>query len=92
MSGVSIERVRAAAVARGLVSHDLAARLDDADVIELLFTLGFSTAPTLTAISGRGVGMDVIKSLVEEQGGTVTLATDPGRGTLLALELPFAPP
>ncbi len=87
--GVDVERVRRAAVARGTISPAKAARLADADIIELLFTPGFSTVAVVTAISGRGVGMDVIRCLAEEHGGGVTLASTVGVGTQLTLDLPF---
>ena len=90
--GVDLERVRRTAVARGLVSAATAGALPDADVVELLFTPGFSTVTTVTAISGRGVGMDVIRCLAEEHGGSATLASRTGVGTELTLDLPFATP
>jgi chemotaxis protein histidine kinase CheA len=60
--------------------------------VELLFVPGFSTATSVTAVSGRGVGMDVIKSLAEANGGTVTMTSAPGTGTQLFLDLPLSPP
>ena len=88
--GVDIERVRRTAIARGTISPATAAGLRDRDVIELLFTPGFSTVSVVTAISGRGVGMDVIRCLAEEHGGGVTLASEAGAGTELTLDLPFS--
>ena len=88
--GVDIERVRSTAIARGTISPATAAGLRDREVIELLFTPGFSTVSVVTAISGRGVGMDVIRCLAEEHGGGVTLASEAGAGTELTLDLPFS--
>ncbi len=90
--GVDIERVRRTAVARGTIAPAQAAGLADRDVVELLFTPGFSTVNVVTAISGRGVGMDVIRCLAEEHGGSVTLASEAGAGTELTLDLPFSTP
>jgi len=90
--GVDVEKVRRAAVDRGLLAPQIAASATEAEVLDVLFSPGFSTATSVTAVSGRGVGMDVIKCLAEEQGGTVTLTSERGRGTRLVLDLPFAPP
>jgi signal transduction histidine kinase len=89
--GISVAKVRATAVARGLLDAAQAARASDSEIFDLLFAPGFSTASVITAISGRGVGMDVIKSLAEEHGGSVTLTSQVGLGTVLSLELPLAP-
>jgi two-component system, chemotaxis family, sensor kinase CheA len=89
--GISVEKVRRTAIARGLLDPDQAHDATDAEVLDLLFTPGFSTSAVVTAVSGRGVGMDVIKSLAEEQGGSVTLTSHVGFGTELSLQLPFAP-
>ena len=87
--GVDVQRVRAKAVASGLVTPEAAAQLADADVIELLFRAGFSTAEAVTAISGRGVGMDVVRTNVERIGGTVQLLSRPGRGSLIRMRVPL---
>jgi chemotaxis protein histidine kinase CheA len=87
--GVAIERVRARAVARGLITPAQAAELDEAAVVELLFTPGFSTAERVTDVSGRGVGMDAVRAAAEDLGGHVTLRSTSGRGTMLVVELPF---
>jgi len=90
--GIDIGKVRRIAIERGLFTAETAAEATDFEVLDILFTPGFSTTTAVTAISGRGVGMDVIKCLAEEQGGTVTLFSVPDRGTRLVLDLPFAPP
>lgn len=88
--GIDVGKVRRAAVSRGLLPADTI--ISESEVLDVLFTPGFSTAQAVTAVSGRGVGMDVIKCLAEEQGGTVCLFSIAGRGTKLVLDLPFSPP
>jgi two-component system chemotaxis sensor kinase CheA len=88
--GVAIARVRQIAVERGLRTVASAVDATDAELLDLLFHPGFSTASAVTSISGRGVGMDVIRSLAEERDGSVVLASTPGRGTELTIELPTA--
>ncbi len=90
--GVAIERVRRIAVERGLLSASDAAAAGDPALLDLLFHPGFSTASTVTAVSGRGVGMDAIRSLAEEQGGRVALSSRSGRGSELTIDLPLTPP
>ncbi len=85
--GVDIERVRALARERGLVSADDAAGATSAELLDLLFHPGFSTAASVTLVSGRGIGMDVIRSLAEEHGGSVAITSAPGAGTELTIEL-----
>jgi two-component system chemotaxis sensor kinase CheA len=88
--GVDIERVRQRAVDRGLLAPDAAAAAGTAELLDLLFHPGFSTATSVTLVSGRGIGMDVIRSLAAEHGGSVVIASTPGRGTELTIELPLA--
>ena len=85
--GVDAERVAARARERGLVSGDV--RLDEALLLKLICAPGFSTRDEADRASGRGVGMDVVCSTVEELGGTLTLATEAGRGTCFRVELPL---
>jgi two-component system chemotaxis sensor kinase CheA len=87
--GVDVQRVRAKAVQNGLVAAEAAAQLADAEVYELLFRPGFSTAEKVTAISGRGVGMDVVRTNIERIGGTVQLLSRPGRGSLVRMRVPL---
>ena len=87
--GIDIGRVRQAAASRNLVSSDALSAMSDADVIELIFAPGFSTASEVTGLSGRGVGMDSVKSAVERLGGHVGVETRAGRGTIVRLNLPF---
>jgi two-component system chemotaxis sensor kinase CheA len=90
-AGLDLDRVRAAAVRRGLLRRDQAERLCDRDVAALVFSHGLSTATTVTSVSGRGVGMDVVRTDVERVGGTVELRSEPGTGTTLTVRLPVAP-
>jgi two-component system chemotaxis sensor kinase CheA len=79
-TGVDQERVRAAAAARGLPA--------EGELADLLFAPGLSTAEAVTLVSGRGVGLDVVRSRVEALGGSVTIATSPGEGTQVELVVP----
>ena len=89
MVAASITRVRQAAAARNLVSSDALSEMADADVVNLIFAPGFSTASEVTGLSGRGVGMDSVKAAVERIGGHVSVESRPGRGTVVRLNLPF---
>lgn len=87
--GMDVARIRARAVQRGLIPPEAAAALADPDVLQLVFQPGFSTAAEVTDISGRGVGMDVVKAAVERLRGTVQLDSAPGRGTRVTIRLPL---
>ncbi|MFL5274723.1 MAG: chemotaxis protein CheA [Anaeromyxobacteraceae bacterium] len=87
-AGIDEERVRTVAVERGLVGADAAAQLGRRDVLDLIFLPGFSTAREVTALSGRGVGMDVVKSNVAALSGIIALETEVGRGTRVEITLP----
>ena len=88
-AGIDPARVRASAVARGMLDREAADALDDAQAIQLIFAPGFSTAETVSAISGRGVGLDAVKAAAERIGGTIDLASTLGRGTTIRLRLPL---
>jgi two-component system chemotaxis sensor kinase CheA len=90
--GVDVVRVRQRAVERGVLTPAAAEAAGTAELLDLLFHPGFSTAHSVTLVSGRGIGMDVIRSLAAEHGGSVVIASTPGRGTELTVELPLAPP
>ena len=85
--GIDAERVAARARERGLISGDV--RLDEALLLKLICAPGFSTRDEADRASGRGVGMDVVASVIEELGGVLTLATEKGRGTRFRVELPL---
>jgi len=86
-AGIDVESVRAKAVERGLMAADAA--LTDDEVLDFVLAPGFSTAQSLTQISGRGVGMDVVHSEVKQLGGTIEIGSVPGRGTTFTVRLPF---
>jgi two-component system chemotaxis sensor kinase CheA len=87
--GIDAARVRARAVERGLLSAEAAARLTDAEAADLIFAPGLSTADEVTDVSGRGVGMDIVRTNVERLGGTVEVHSTPGAGTRFMLRLPL---
>ncbi|HEY8414793.1 MAG TPA: chemotaxis protein CheA [Thermaerobacter sp.] len=87
--GIDPDRVRATAVRKGLLSPERAAALGDREVLDLLFAPGFSTASNVTDVSGRGVGLDVVRKNVEGAGGRVEIESTPGRGTAFVLVLPL---
>jgi two-component system chemotaxis sensor kinase CheA len=85
--GIDPARVRAKAIEKGLL--DPHAELSEAEVFALIFRTGFSTAASVSSVSGRGVGMDVVKRNVEALRGTIDLTSTPGRGTTITLKLPL---
>jgi two-component system, chemotaxis family, sensor kinase CheA len=87
--GIDRAKVVARAVERGLVSAQESTRLSDSEVLNLIFHSGLSTASEITQISGRGVGMDVVKSVLERLKGTVQIETKAGRGTTFLLKVPL---
>lgn len=89
-AGINVDRVRAKAVERGLVPAERAAALSDEEAAQLVFLPGFSTAETISDLSGRGVGMDVVRQAVERVGGAVQLSSTRGQGTRIRLSLPLS--
>ncbi len=87
--GIDPERILANAMERGLVDAKEAADLTEAEKINLIFRPGLSTAAEITNVSGRGVGMDVVKSNIERIGGSVDLRTELGQGTTFAIKIPL---
>jgi two-component system chemotaxis sensor kinase CheA len=85
--GIPRDSVRAKAIERGLVGAD--AQLSDEQVNVLIFEPGFSTNETINDLSGRGVGMDVVKRNVQQMNGTVSVVSENGRGTTVTIELPL---
>lgn len=88
-AGIDPARMRQAAVSRGLLDVASAATLADQDAIELVFAPGFSTAAEVTTISGRGVGMDAVRTAIERLGGRIEIASAVDRGTQVRLRLPL---
>jgi two-component system chemotaxis sensor kinase CheA len=87
-AGIDEQRIRDVAVSRGLVSPQAVAQLSRREVMNLIFVPGFSTAKQVTAVSGRGVGMDVVKNNIAKLSGIIDLHTEVGRGTRFEITLP----
>jgi two-component system chemotaxis sensor kinase CheA len=88
-AGIDADKVRERALSQGLLSADQAARLTEAETLDLILQPGFSTAEEITELSGRGVGLDVVQSVLARLKGTVQIETMPGRGTTFRLRLPL---
>ncbi len=87
--GVNTERVKAKALQKGIVTAEQAARMGERELVNLIFAPGFSTAEQVSNISGRGVGMDVVKTNIEKIGGTVDVHSVAGQGTTLKIKIPL---
>jgi two-component system chemotaxis sensor kinase CheA len=87
--GLNAPRIREKAVRLGLVSEADAAKLSDAQSFRFVFAPGFTTAAEVTSVSGRGVGMDVVKSNIDQIGGTIDIKSVPGQGTTLRIKIPL---
>jgi two-component system chemotaxis sensor kinase CheA len=87
--GMDAARIRAKAIELGFATAEEAARLNDAEALEFILRPGFSTAEEVTEVSGRGVGMDVVQSVLHRLKGTVHIETHPGQGTTFRLKLPL---
>jgi len=87
--GVDLEKLRARIVSKGMVSEVMAADLSESELLEFLFLPGFSTREQVTEISGRGVGLDVVHSTVQQLRGVVRAINEPGKGTHFHLQLPL---
>lgn len=88
-AGLHVERIRQKAIDRGLVSAQQAVRMSDRDITNMIFLPGFSTAEKVTKVSGRGVGMDVVKTNIEKIGGTVDVQSLAGKGTTVRVKIPL---
>ncbi len=87
--GLDTEAIRRRVVQRGLVQEAVAERLVEHELLEFLFLPGFSTRDQVTPVSGRGVGLDVVRTMVQTVGGTIRVSTTLGRGTTFSLLLPI---
>jgi two-component system, chemotaxis family, sensor kinase CheA len=85
--GINRAKVKASAVSKGLISAE--APLSDSEIDNLIFLPGFSTADSISSISGRGVGMDVVKRSIQALGGRISIASRPGRGSTFTMSLPL---
>ena len=88
-AGIDASKIRRKAVEKGMITQDEADRLDDADAVRLIFLPGFSTAEQITDISGRGVGMDVVRSKIEALSGHVDVETHIDEGSIFKIKLPL---
>ena len=87
--GINSEQLRKKVINKKLATPDMVAQMSDAELLEFLFLPGFSTAKQITEISGRGVGLDIAKSMAQEVGGTVRANSSPGKGTSFHFQLPL---
>ena len=88
-SGIDVARVKQKAIEKGLLRPEQAEKLSDREALNLIFLPGFSMARTVTNLSGRGVGMDVVKSHIEKIGGIVDVFSRPGEGATVKLKIPL---
>lgn len=88
-NGINADVIKAKAVSNGVVQKEVVDTWTDQEVVQLIFAPGFSTAETVTDLSGRGVGLDVVKSKIEALGGTVAVETTPGMGSRFTISLPL---
>jgi two-component system chemotaxis sensor kinase CheA len=87
--GIDLALVRAHAVKKGIVKPEEAQRLSDQDALNLIFESGFSTAAEITEVSGRGIGMDVVRTVMDRLKGTIHVSSQKGRGTTFQLRVPL---
>lgn len=88
--GIDPAVMREKAVEKGVMDRETAQRLSDGEAMDLIFAAGFSTAAAVTDVSGRGVGMDAVRTAIEKTGGRVELSSLPGTGTTVSLHLPLS--
>lgn len=88
-AGVNREKVLKKAISRGLVTPEVAATLSDKQVAEFIMAPGFSTADVISDVSGRGVGLDVVKTTIESLGGQISIDSTPGSGSIFSIQLPL---
>ena len=89
-AGLDFDRIRQVALQRNLVTPDALADMNEGDLVNLIFAPGFSTAPVVTGLSGRGVGMDTVRTTVQRIGGRVAVESRAGQGTTIRFTLPFS--
>jgi two-component system chemotaxis sensor kinase CheA len=87
--GIDAQKIRAKAIELGMTTAEEAARLNDTETLDFIFRPGFSTADEITEVSGRGVGMDVVQSVLHRLKGSISMETRPGQGTTFRLKLPL---
>ena len=87
--GMSAERIRAKAVEKGLITEEEANTLDERQSLNLIFLPGFSTKTQISDVSGRGVGMDVVKTNIQKLNGSIDIRSEPGKGSVFIISLPL---
>ncbi len=87
--GLPVGKIKAKAIANGLATEAELDQLTDQQIYQFIFKAGFSTAEKITSISGRGVGMDVVRSNIEKIGGTIELKSSPGKGSTFIIKIPL---
>jgi len=87
--GIDVQKIRAKAIELGMITGEEVARMSEAETLELIFRPGFSTAEEVTEVSGRGVGMDVVQSVLHRLKATIHIETRPGQGTTFRMKLPL---
>lgn len=87
--GINVNKIKQKAIERGAITHDGAANMSDQDIIELLFKPSFSTSENISDISGRGVGLDVVKTKIEALGGDIEVKSELGKGSKFIIRLPL---
>ena len=87
--GMRPETIRNKAIEKGLITTEVANTLDETQCLELIFLPGFSTKDEISSVSGRGVGMDVVKTNIQKLNGVVNIQSEPGKGTVLTISLPL---
>src|SRR5690606_10022776 len=87
--GIDPRKLTQKAVRQGLISPELVDRMSDREALDLVFLPGLSTAAQVTHVSGRGVGMDVVRTNIEKIGGSIDLQSENGRGTTIKIKIPL---
>ncbi len=87
--GIVVEKIKSKAISKGLLTEEAAANMNESEIINLLFKPGFSTAEVISDISGRGVGLDVVKTKIESLGGLVEVHSELNKGTRFVIRLPL---
>ncbi len=87
--GINFEKIKNSAIAKNLITAENAARLSESKLLELIFEPGFSTADKVSSLSGRGVGLDVVRSKIEAMDGSISIESVPNKGTVFSLQIPL---
>lgn len=89
-SGIDIQKVKKTALKNGIYSEETLSNMNESDIISIIFQKGFSTKNQLTQISGRGIGLDVVKSKIENINGVISVVSEKGKGTCFSLKIPIS--